>query len=208
MRVCRGRGGVHQHQVIPREVVDEARRRVDDEGRAGHDENGRPRNSGNGGLDDALVEGLSVHNDVRAHLRGTRGARGHGILIDPSGVPERGDGPAARAHEPLPVAVQLPHGARPGPLVQAVDVLRDDSVQATRGLQGGQGLVRTVGLYGAVDLVEPLPVGLRMPLKEVDAQHRLQWNFALLKVKAVRPAKIGDARLGGHARASEKHGGR
>ena len=35
VRVGRGRGGVHEHQVIPGKVVDEARSRVDDEGRAG-----------------------------------------------------------------------------------------------------------------------------------------------------------------------------
>ena len=72
--------------MVPREVVDEARRRVDHEGRAGHDQRGRPRDGGHGGLDDALVEGLAVHDDVRAHLRGARGARGHGISVNPDGI--------------------------------------------------------------------------------------------------------------------------
>ena len=104
--------------------------------------------------------------------------------------------------------MQLPHGARPGPLVQAIDVLRDDRVQAPRGLERCQCPVCAVGLHGAVDLVEPLPVGLRVPLKEVDTQDRLEGNLAFLKVEAVRPAKVRDARLGGHSRAAEKHGGR
>ena len=120
--------------MVPGKIVDETRRRVDDEGRSGHDENGCVRNSGDGSFDDALIEGLSVHDDVRAHLRGARRARGHGISFDPGSITECGDGPAARAHETLPVAVQLPHGTRPGPLVKAVNILRDDSVQATRGL--------------------------------------------------------------------------
>ena len=66
----------------------------------------------------------------------------------------------------------------------------------------------TVGLHRAVDLVEPLPVRFGVFGEEVNAQHRLEGNLALLKVEAVRPAKIGDPRLGGHARAAEKHGGR
>ncbi len=103
--------------------------------------------------------------------------------------------------------MQLPHGVRPGPLVQAVDVLRDDGIQPTCGLQGGQGLVCTVGVDGTVDFAEPLPVRFGVFGEEVNAQDRLEGNLALLKVEAVRPAKIGDTRLGGDARAPEKHGG-
>ena len=57
VRVGRGRGGVHECQVIPGKVVDETRGRVDDEGCAGHDQRGCPRNGRHGGLDDSLVEG-------------------------------------------------------------------------------------------------------------------------------------------------------
>ena len=104
--------------------------------------------------------------------------------------------------------MQLPHSARPRPLVQAVNVLRDDGIQPTCGFQGCQGLVCAVGLYRAVHFVEPLPVRFGVLGEEVNAQDRLQGNLALLKVKAVRPAKIGDPRLGGDARTPEKHGGR
>ena len=104
--------------------------------------------------------------------------------------------------------MQLPHSARPGPLVQAVDVLREDGVEATRGFQSGQGLVCAVGFYRAVHLAEPLPVRFGVLGEEVNAQDRLEGNLALLKVEAVRPAKIGDTRLGGDARAPEKYGGR
>ena len=43
VRVGRGRGGVHENQVVPGEVVDEASSRVHHEGRSGHDQRGRSR---------------------------------------------------------------------------------------------------------------------------------------------------------------------
>jgi hypothetical protein len=92
--------------------------------------------------------------------------------------------------------------------VQAVDVLRDDGIQPTCGFQSGQGLVCAVGVDGMVDLAEPLPVRFGVPGEKVDAQDGLEGNLALLEVEAVRPAKIGDPRLGGDTRAPEKHGGR
>ena len=88
MRIRRGWGGVHEHQMVPGEIVDEARRRVDHEGRARDDQHGRSRNGRHGGLDDALVEALPVHDDVGAHLRGARGARGHGIPVNHDSIPQ------------------------------------------------------------------------------------------------------------------------
>ena len=197
MRSARGvvgcGGRVHEDQALAGVVVDEACRRVDDQARAGHDQQVRLRDRLDGALDDVSVQHLPVEHDVRSQYRGAGGAVGNRAGAGVVDVGERESFIAAGAGQARPVAVQLEDLLGAGPLVEAVNVLRDHGRQLPGPLESGHEPVRRVGGYAlaGVLLGEPLPVGLRVHGEEVDGQHLLQGNLPVLVVEALGAPEVG-----------------
>lgn len=102
--------------------------------------------------------------------------------------------------------MQLEDPLGAGPLVEAVNVLRDHGRQLPGPLEVGHEPVRRVGGHAlaGVLLGEPLPVGLRVHGEEVDGQDLLQGDLPILVVEALGAPEVGDPRLGRDPGAAEE----
>ena len=113
---------------------------------------------------------------------------------------------AAGTGQTRPVAVQLEDPLGAGPLVEAVDVLRDHGRQLPGLLEAGHEPVGRVGGHAVAGVLlgEPLPVGLRVHGEEVDGQDLLQGDLSLLVVEALGASEVRDPRLRGDPGAAEE----
>ena len=102
--------------------------------------------------------------------------------------------------------MQLEDPLGAGPLVEAVNVLRDHGRQPPGPLEIGHEPVRRIGGHAlaGVLLGEPLPIGLRVHGEEVDGQHLLQRDLPILVVEALGAPEVGDPRLGRDPGAAEE----
>ena len=102
-------------------------------------------------------------------------------------------------------AVQLDDLARPGRLVQAVDVLRHHTAAAPRLLERGEGVVRRVRLERRPEELPPHLPRASAHVRRLDVPLEGEVHRVVARPDAARRPEVGDAGLGGHARAGEAH---
>lgn len=157
---------------------------------------------------DIAVETFFIQDDIgfddAAALRAVRNRR---TKCDKVVNAEKG--PALGTIVAMDGAVQLIHGFAAGPLVQAVDILRDDGAEAAALFQSGQGIVGAVGsdvAHHAFTLFVIIEKFFRMFEVKMVREHffRRPGRIGGAAVETVRAAKVGDVGFGGYARTSEK----
>src|SRR5438128_1572247 len=126
------------------------------------------------------------------------------------GWEQRADGPVQDGvHQLAHGAVDLDHpigrGARR--LVEPVDVLGDERVELAAALEGDEGAMAGIGLgLPGRRLQAALPRALaHLGIGDVVLQRGLLLRLRILGPYALGAAKVGDARVGGDARAREHH---
>ena len=201
-----GLGLVDENQLLALVVVYQTGGGIDHQGGAADDEHVGLADGGNGAGHHVGVQGLLIEDHIGTDdapavavvAVGQAGAVGDhrgGVLLAAAGTVVAQGG-----------AVELIDHLAASGLVEAVDVLGDHGLELAGPLQLSQLQVGGVGL-GAVD-EHLVPVELvELPgvfYEEAVAQNGFGRIVVLLAVQAVHAAEVGDAALGGYARAAEE----
>jgi len=202
--VGRGRGFVDDDKETPSKEVQKPCRRINVERGAADNQHIRRMDGADRFVEHFFVKLLAVQNDVRlddsaAVAAGNAGRVENGL--------ERVEFAALYAVVPIDASVQFEHVFASGSLMQVVDVLGDDRFQFALAFQLRERVMRFVGLYVRVEhlvAVEFVKL-LGMFEEKLVTEHQLGRIVVFLVVKSVRTAEIGDAALGGYARASEEY---